>query len=55
MIKPLLKCEVNNETFLTSLRSYHQIYYYNKQCKYLFVLEDGDTTRNLNQSKYLHL
>jgi len=27
-IKPLLKREVNNETFFTSLRSYYQIYYY---------------------------
>jgi len=25
-IKPLLKREVNNETFFTSLRSNHQIY-----------------------------
>jgi len=27
-IKPLLKREVNNEMFFTSLRSYYQIYYY---------------------------
>jgi len=27
-IKPLLKREVNNEMFSTSLRSYDQIYYY---------------------------
>jgi len=54
-IKPLLKPEVNNETFFASLRSYYRIDYSLLYAVYiLFLDKDGDTTRNLDIHKCLH-
>jgi len=56
-IKPLLKREVNNETFFTSLRSDCQIGYYSLVyvVYILFVVKDGENIRNFNIHKCLHL
>ena len=56
-IKPLLKREVNNETFFTSPRWYYQIYYYSllHAVYILFLVKDKDIVRNFNINKYLHL
>jgi len=55
-IKPLLKREVNNETFFTSLKSYYPIGYITCYAVYiLFLVKDRDTTRNFNVYKCLHL
>jgi len=56
-IKPVLKREVNNETFYTSLRSYHQIDYYSQVyvVYILFLVKDGDNIRSFNILKCLHL
>jgi len=53
-VKPLLKREVNNETFFTSLRSYYRI-----SLVYvvyiLFLVKDGDNIQSFNKHKCLHL
>ena len=57
IIKPLLKLEVNDETFFTLPSLYYQIYCYSLlyAVKILYVVTDGDTTRNMNIHKCLHI
>jgi len=52
-IKPVLKREVNNETFFISLTSYYQIDYYSLVyvVYILFLVKDGDNIRRFNIHK----